>query len=284
MSTADINTAETPSGKGAADENFPVGSFLLPARLRPHVAKYYAFARAIDDVADNPDLSPDDKIARLDGFDQALLGENDDPAYEKAHRIRESMAETNVPVKHGRDLISAFKQDAVKLRYKDWAELVDYCDRSAAPVGRYLLDLHGEDPAHYRYSDALCNALQVINHLQDCKDDYLEMDRVYLSTGWLAEEGATVEDLDAPAASPGLRRVMDRTLDHTEALMQDARKLPGVLTSRRLAAESATIVRIADLLIGKLRREDPVAGRVELGKFSVIGCVVHGIGRGLFAR
>lgn len=287
MAATEINTAETPSGKGAGDENFPVGSFLLPARLRPHVAKYYAFARAIDDVADNPDLPAAEKIARLDGFDKALLGEPpevDDPAFEKAHRCRESMAATGVPVRHGRDLISAFRQDAVKLRYKDWNELIDYCDRSASPVGRYLLDLHGEDNAHFRYADALCNALQVINHLQDCRDDYLKMDRVYLSTDWMAEEGAAIEDLDAPAASPGLRRVMDRTLDRTEGLMAEARKLPGALKSRRLAAESAAIVRIADLLIGKLRREDPVAGRVELGKLAVLGCFAYGIWRGVFSR
>ena len=282
--TAAAGAAETPSGKGAGDENFPVGSVLLPARLRPHVEKYYAFARAIDDVADNPALSPDEKAARLDGFDQALLGQNDDPAYAKAHRIRESMAATGVPVKHGRDLISAFKQDAIKGRYKNWAELVDYCDRSASPVGRYLLDLHGEDPVHYRYSDALCNALQVINHLQDCKDDYLDMDRVYLSTDWMAEEGAAIEDLAAATASRGLRRVMDRTLTHTEALMTDARKLPGALSSRRLAAESAAIVRIADKLIGKLRREDPVAGRVELSKPAFAGAFLYGIWRGLIVR
>ena len=131
-------TAETPSGKGAKDENFPVGSMLLPRVLRPHVAVFYAFARAIDDVADNPELSPDEKIERLDGFDQALMGLNDDAAFEKAHFVRSSLIYTGVPIQHCRDLISAFKQDAVKLRYDDWDDLMDYCDRSAAPVGTLL--------------------------------------------------------------------------------------------------------------------------------------------------
>ena len=162
---------ETPSGKGAGDENFPVGSWLIPAVLRPHVAAYYAFARAIDDIADNPALAPEDKIAQLDGF-AAALTTGSDPAFVKARALRRTLDETGISARHGLDLISAFKQDAVKHRYATWAELIDYCDRSASPVGRFLCDLHGEDKALYPFSDALCNALQVINHLQDCAGDY----------------------------------------------------------------------------------------------------------------
>ncbi len=277
MTDMSLKTAETPSGKGARDENFPVGSILLPARLRPHVAVFYAYARAIDDVADNPDLSPEEKVRRLDGFDKALLGQADDPAYEKAHRIRESLAATNVTVQHCRDLISAFKQDAVKLRYADWAELIGYCDRSAAPVGRYLLDLHGEARDGYPANDALCNALQVLNHLQDCGDDYRALDRVYLPGDWMAAEGVTVEALAAPALSPGLRRVIDRCLDDTDALIAHARTLPGRLKSRRLAMESAAIVTIAERLSAHLRRRDPLAERVELSKPEYLWCCVKGV-------
>lgn len=274
-----LNTAETPSGKGAGDENFPVGSILLPKRLRPHVAVFYAYARAIDDVADNPDLSPEEKVRRLDGFDKALLGQNDDPAYDKAHRIRESLAATNVPVQHCRDLISAFKQDAVKLRYADWADLIGYCDRSAAPVGRYLLDLHGESRDGYPANDALCNALQVLNHLQDCAEDYRALDRVYLPGDWMAAEGVTVEALTAPALAPGLRRVIDRCLDDTDALIAHARTLPGRLRNRRLAMESAAIVNIAARLSAHLRRRDPLAERVALSKPEYLWCCVKGAAR-----
>ena len=141
---------ETPSGKGAGDENFPVGSFLLPARLRPHVARYYAFARAIDDIADNPDLAAGDKVARLDLMADAIQGETDgDPALDTARRLRASLRETGVSACRATDLTIAFKQDATKLRYSDWADLMGYCENSANPVGRYLLDLHGEDPARY---------------------------------------------------------------------------------------------------------------------------------------
>ena len=282
MTTA---TVETPSGKSTASENFPVGSFLLPARLRPHVATFYAFARAIDDIADNPALAAAEKIARLDGFAAALTGAAAGPGYEKAERLRESLAATGVTAQHGLDLVAAFKLDSVKLRYADWRELIEgYCMLSAAPVGRYLLDLHRESRDGYRASDALCNALQVLNHLQDCQDDYRQLDRVYLPQGWLSAAGIGVEALDAPAAGPGMRRVIDQCLDGTDTLIAEAQRLPGQLRSRRLAMESAVIVRIAETLSRLLRRRDPLAGRVKLSKLQFAGCGLAGIARTLLRR
>ena len=259
-------TVETPSGKGAGDENFPVGSFLLPKRLRPKVAIFYAYARAIDDIADNPDQDPDEKVARLDGFDRALLGETDDPAYARAHLIRETMAETGQVIRHCRDLLIAFKQDAVKSRYDDWDDLMNYCRHSAAPVGRFLIDLHGGPDSAWPAADALCNALQVINHLQDCADDYRNLDRVYLPGDWMAAEGARVVELRAAAMTPGLLRVKDRCLDGVDALLGEARPLMPALRSRRLALESAAIHALARTLSKRLRAGDPVAARIELSK------------------
>jgi squalene synthase HpnC len=276
---------ETPSGKWSGDENFPVGSFLLPAPLRPHVARYYAFARTIDDIADNPALTPEEKVQRLDAFDRALIGENeDDPAFAKAYAARASFAERGIPIAHCRDLVVAFKQDAVKLRYRDWDDLMGYCINSASPVGRFLLDLHGEDRAGYTQSDALCNALQVINHLQDAKDDYLSLNRVYVPEPWLQEAGCTVQDLAAAQASPGVRRTLDRLLDGVDGLLVTARDLPGVLRDRRLAMESAFIVRIAERLTTMLRTQDPIAGRVELSKLQFAACGVAGVWQALTRR
>ena len=276
---------ETPSGKTTATENFPVGSWLLPAPLRPYIATFYALARATDDIADNPDLSPEEKLVRLDGFDAALTGKSgDDSHYEKSARLKQSLAEIGVTTNHSRNLISAFKQDAVKLRYRDWDDLMDYCNRSAAPVGRFLLDLHGESSDGYKASDALCNALQVINHLQDCKDDYLTLDRVYIPGNWLAESGATVATLGDTHASRELRTVLDHCLDGVEELLVTARTLPGRLKSRRLAMESAVIYRIAVRLTRLLRRNDPVAGRVALSPFSFFLCGVEGVSSVFFNR
>jgi squalene synthase HpnC len=275
-------SVETPSGKGAGDENFPVGSFLIARPLRPHVAAYYAFARAIDDIADNPELAPEEKLERLDAMDHALCEDTPEPRFAKARALRRSLLATGVDFAHARDLVSAFRQDATKGRYADWADLMGYCDRSAAPVGRFLLELHGENRQHFVYSDALCNALQVINHLQDCAEDYRNLDRVYLPADWLAEEDETVEALSRPRASPGLRRVLDRCLAHTRELMRQADLLPAALSSRRLAMESAIIVRIAHRLVGELARRDPLAERVELTRAQFVGCGVCGAVGGLF--
>ncbi len=282
-------TIETPSGKGAGDENFPVGSWLLPAALRPHVATYYAFARAIDDIADNPHLAPEEKIQRLDRFAAALSGEG--PAEprvgtgtEKAVRLRASLAETGVSARHGLDLVLAFKQDAVKLRYDDWPDLIAYCNLSAAPVGRYLLDLHGEDKALHRGSDALCNALQVLNHLQDCKDDYRNLDRVYLPQDWMAELGAQVSEIGAERLGPRLRAVIDRCLEGVAGLLDQARPLPLALANRRLALETGIIVRIAQRLARELRRRDPLAERVVLTKRQFLTAAVAGMASTLVGR
>lgn len=253
---------ETPTGKGADDENFPVAALMIAPRLRPHVMAFYAFARAADDIADNPDLSPADKIARLDLMEAGLSG----TGTPKAVALARSLAAAGVPDRHARDLLAAFRQDAVKARYGDWDELLGYCRLSANPVGRFLMDLHGEDPALHAPSDALCTVLQILNHLQDCQDDYRVMDRVYLPLDMLAGEGLAPEVLDAPAAPSGLRRVLDACLDRCDALIAAARMRPVRPRSRRLAAQMGVITRLAARLSARLRTGDPLAGRVALSK------------------
>lgn len=250
-----------PSGKDAAGENFPVGSRLIAPALRPHVMRYYAFARAADDIADAPELSPDEKVRRLDLMEAGLAPAARWPAV--AVRLGESLRETGVPVAHASDLLVAFRRDAGKARYADWAELLDYCRYSAHPVGRFLLDLHSEAPETGAMGDALCAALQVLNHLQDCGEDRRALDRVYLPQDWMAEEGMALGDLDAAAASPALRRVIGRCLDASDALLDRAAPLSRAIRSRRLGAEVAAIQRLARRLSARLRREDPLALRVK---------------------
>lgn len=277
MTAESSSLAESPSGKDAAYENFPVGSWILPANLRPHIATFYHYARAIDDIADSPKLDAGEKIARLDGFKSAIEGhDTENPAFAKAHAMRRSLNETGTTTQHCIDLIAAFKQDAIKRRYEDWNDLMEYCLLSASPVGRYLLDLHGGSANGYGPSDALCNALQVINHLQDCQEDYRSLDRVYLPLSWIEAERASVADLDKAASSIGIRRVLDRALDETETLLHEAVRLPKGLASRRLSMESAAILNIAWSLVDRLRQEDPLAGRVQLNKTEYFWCCIRG--------
>jgi squalene synthase HpnC len=274
---------ETPSGKSANDENFPVGSFLLPKHLRPHVAKFYAFARAADDIADNTELAPEDKIERLNAFQAALTGAPGYGAgYEKALALRESLAETGVSEKHGCDLLAAFRQDATKLRYANWQELLAYCNLSANPVGRYLLDLHGEPESAYPYSDALCTVLQILNHMQDCGEDQRDLHRVYIPGDWMDQEEVSSADLSLNALEPGMRCVFDRMLREIEVLMDKADDLPRVLSSKSLAMESAVIVRLAHRLSAHLRKGDPLSTRVKLSKLDFIMCGTAGMVQGYF--
>ena len=169
----------------ANTENFPVGSFLIPPDCRPHVHAFYLFARKADDIADSPTIPAAEKVARLQAASDAL-GKDEAALPDWAVPYHRSLIETGCPAQNGRDLLSAFIQDATKLRYADWDDLMDYCQRSAASVGRVMMDIHGESRhADIEGSDALCNALQVLNHLQDCGEDYLALDRVYVPEPWL---------------------------------------------------------------------------------------------------
>ena len=281
--TGSMAEIATPSGKSAATENFPVGSALIRADLRPHVHAFYRFARMGDDIADNATLSPEDKVARLDLMEAVLL----DPVLEdipQAADLRRSLAATNVSPVNSTDLLKAFRMDATKQRYASWDELMTYCRYSAAPVGRQLLDLHGEPASARGPSDALCAALQVINHLQDCGVDYLEMDRVYVPQDHLAACGAVTEQLSGGASAAGMRETLDTLLDKTDALMVEARLLPGRLKDFRLRAESATIVRLADKMIGQLRHNDPLAKRVKPTKLFFVTAMIEGVLWALLAK
>ena len=184
--------SQSLSGKTARDENFPVASRLIDRRRRPIILAFYRFVRAADDVADNPGLAADEKLALLDHLADSLCGCAHDP---EAEPLRLALRAQGIAPKHALDLLDAFRLDAVKNRYGSLDELMDYCRLSAMPVGRFVLDAHGESRSLWPASDALCAALQVINHLQDCGEDYRKLDRVYLPQSILDAHGATVEML-----------------------------------------------------------------------------------------
>jgi squalene synthase HpnC len=271
-------SVETWSGKDRADENFPVGSLLIRRDLRRHVHAYYNFARNADDIADSPDLQPDNKIARLDAMEAVLLGRRDDGS-PSATALRESLAATGVAAIHARELLIAFRRDAVKSRYANWADLMGYCRYSAMPVGRYVLALHGESEATWPASDALCSALQVLNHMQDCAKDFAALDRSYLPGDWLAREGLTAAAVREPATSPALRLVFQSMLTETALLNSEARLLPGLVRARRLRAETAIIAGLAQRLHRRLTQEDPLAMPVKLRGTDIAGATLTALFR-----
>jgi len=269
---------EAWSGKDKADENFPVGSFLIRAGLRTHVHAFYSFARNADDIADSAELSAGEKLARLNIMEEVLTGTRTEGSASAA-RLRESLAQTRVPAIHARELLVAFRQDATKNRYADWADLMDYCRYSAAPVGRYVLDLHGESPETWPASDALCAALQVVNHLQDAAPDLRSLDRCYIPGDWMAQAGVSADDLARPEMLPGMRAVFDKALAATAALNEAAAFLPGLVKARRLRVETAIIASLARRLTAKLLAGDPLATRVKLRKFDFAAATLSSLGR-----
>jgi len=272
MSAAE-ESVETWSGKDRGDENFPVGSALIRPALRPHVHAFYAFARNADDIADSPALEPADKVARLDRMEAVLLGRADGGS-PSGVALRASLAQTGVTPRHAQDLLAAFRQDATKHRYANWAELLDYCRLSAMPVGRHVLDLHDEDPATHAPSDPLCAALQVLNHLQDGAKDLAALGRCYLPDDLLETAGAQVRDLAGPAETPGLRVVFTQLLDHVDRLHAEAADLPRRTRDRRLRLEVAVILGLSRRLAQRLRHGDPVATRVKLQKTDIAGSLL----------
>jgi hydroxysqualene synthase len=260
-----IANVETWSGKDRADENFPVGSWLIRPDLRPHVHAFYAFARNADDIADSPALTPEDKLARLDVMEAVLLGQQEEGS-PSALALRASLAKTRVNPIHATELLIAFRTDATKRRYATLSELYEYCRYSAAPVGRYVLDLHRERHTTHAPSDALCSALQIMNHLQDCTADLKNLDRCYLPEDLLAEFGSSVADLRKPGMTPALRKVFDSLLHRVDRMTTFAADLPPRTRDRRLRLETAVIVGLARRLARRLTWQDPLARPVKLSK------------------
>jgi squalene synthase HpnC len=270
------------SGKGSADENFPVASALIAARHRPVVLAFYRVARMSDDVADHPCLAPAEKLRRLDAVEASLTGV--DAAVPAAAALRGVLAERGLTDRHMLDLLTAFRRDAVKTRYADWGELMDYCRYSAAPVGRFVLDVHGEAETTWPASDALCSALQVINHLQDCGNDYRDLDRVYIPLDALAAEGLDVTALSEAKASQALRRVIVGLAGRTTGLLEAATPLPGAVRDLRLSLEVGVIHTLAASLVRGLMVRDPLSQRVHHTKAQAAGVALRGAARTLAAR
>jgi farnesyl-diphosphate farnesyltransferase len=262
---AQIDNVEAWSGKTRSDENFPVGSLLIGRRARTHMHAYYGFARNADDIADSSILSPEEKIARLDVMEEVLLGKRLEGS-PSAAKLRRSLNETGVTPVHATDLLIAFRQDAVMQRYETFDELYNYCRYSAVPVGRYVIDLHGESHECYRASDALCISLQLLNHLQDCGDDMRMLDRCYIPQTLMRHFRVGPRALLAPEESPGLRRAFITILDRVDRLNLAAEELPYLVRSRRLRAETMFICRLAIRLAERLAKADPLATRVTLTK------------------
>ncbi len=263
------SAATLASGKGHKDENFPVASFMLKREHRAPVMAFYHFARAADDVADNEQAPAAERLALLGAMRSTLAGTSDTNA--EALALRGVLADYKLSPQHGLDLLTAFEQDCTVNRCATWDALIDYCRVSAMPVGRYVLDVHHEDRSTWAASDALCAALQVINHLQDCGKDYRAIDRVYVPMDMLAAAGADVTELGAAQSSPALRSVIVAMAERTLDLLAQSSVFSAQIRDKRLAVEVAIIQRLAESLTRRLITHDPLSERVHHRKAEMAG-------------
>jgi len=217
-------------------ENFPVGSLLIPKSKRRHFYSIYAFARTADDFADEEyerGLSESDRLAALDDWGEQLerceQGRASSPVFVA---LASTIRELDLPLQLFRDLISAFKQDVTKRRYRSYEEVLDYCARSANPVGRLILLLFGyRDQRLHTLSDNICTGLQLANHWQDVAVD-LEKDRIYLPEEDLARFGLSETDLFDHRCNEPYRRLVKYQVDRTRELFERGAGLPEQVRGR----------------------------------------------------
>lgn len=274
--------AALQSGKGHRDENFPVASFLIARNARAPILTFYRFARFADDIADHPTASPPEKLRLLDEMRQSLLGKSS--ASPEAVALREIVSERGLSDQHGLDLLEAFSRDVTKLRYRDWDDLMDYCRYSAMPVGRFVLDVHGESRGIWPANDALCAALQIINHLQDCAKDYRNLNRVYIPEDALAGKSLDVTALAGSSASPALQRVIGDLALRNGVLLDQSKPFAGLIRNGRLALEVDLIQTLAQDLNALLKSRDPLSQNVHHSKARVAGLFLGRLPLFLFSR
>jgi squalene synthase HpnC len=278
MSTA----SELRSGKTHRDENFPVASWIIHPRHRRLILAFYNFVRTADDIADHVLLDSQAKLRLLDELEADLLGQRGGQG--EAVTLRNALADHGLPPRHARDLLTAFRMDVTKLRYEDWDDLIHYCSYSAMPVGRFVLDVHGESTTTWPASDAVCAALQINNHLQDCGKDFRELNRVYIPGDALARHRASVEDLGAPRASAALLSCLHELAEKNEVLLHEGASLALEVADGRVACEIAVIQTYARQIVQLLKTRDPLSERVHLSKAAMAGFALSGIASAIWRR
>ena len=258
--------------KTQKEENFPVACKLFSPQNRVLITHYYNFARACDDIADNPSLTTKEKNKQLDDAENTLFNNGH---FLQAQVLREDFIKEKLDFSLATDLLVAFKRDAINKPYKTWAQLLDYCRYSAEPVGRFMLALHNENPSTYLPASALCTVLQLTNHIQDLRSDIFELNRNYLPEELLKKHKVSQKSLLSGKSSKSLQNLTNDILNRCRYLLKDARILPSIIKNRRLNFYICVTISLTDILINKLYNKDVMSDKVVLSKVDWLkaGCI-----------
>lgn len=253
-------------------ENVPVASILLPKIQRKLLLIFYDYVRGLDNLADDASQTPP---MRLQALSQVA---HQPPAWAQPYFA--ACQRGDLRSEYGQQMMQAFEQDQLQNRYENWETLLGYCSLSAAPYGRCLLAIFAEDAADFTACDALCQWLQILNHLQDIGEDYRSLNRIYLPDDLMQKHGVSEAMLGQNSSAPPLRGLLDEILQRCEPLRQAAQHLPSSLRSRRLRIQARWVLRLAGALHQQLAQQDPLVMRVKPNKWqqfsALIGALTHG--------
>ena len=267
------------SGKSYSDENFPVASFLMTKKIRSIVRVFYFFARMADDIADHQKLSSNQKKKILFFFDNAIS-----KSKKTNNKILDKMIakfkELPSGKKYSRNLLKAFMMDASNKKYKNWNDLLYYCKFSANPVGRFVIDAVNERKnieKIYEASDSLCTALQIINHIQDCKKDFKELNRVYIPESFFKKYSVDKKILRKNKSIENFERLKIEIVDNVLVSLRKTKLGLREIQSWRLRKETLIILNIAKRLCNLLKINDPLEKQIKLSRIDFIFCFFKGI-------
>ena len=267
------------SGKSYSDENFPVASFLMTKKIRSIVRVFYFFARMADDIADHQKLSSNQKKKILLFFDNAIS-----KSKKTNNKILDKMIakfkELPSGKKYSRNLLKAFMMDASNKKYKNWNDLLYYCKFSANPVGRFVIDAVNERKnieKIYEASDNLCTALQIINHIQDCKKDFKELNRVYIPESFFKKYSVDKKILRKSKSIENFERLKIEIVDNVLLSLRKTKLGLREIQSWRLRKETLIILNIAKRLCNLLKINDPLEKQIKLSRIDFIFCFFKGI-------
>ncbi len=272
------------SGKSYNDENFPVSSILIKKKIRGYIRRFYFFARTADDIADHQSKNNKTKAKILKIFD-TIINKNLRSDLRVLNELIDIFEELKIGRVHARNLLKAFILDTKKQRYKNWKELLNYCKFSANPVGRYVIDIsykienQSEDNINKIYfaSDNLCSALQILNHMQDCQKDYLEMNRVYIPEELFKKYSSSISDLKLKKSPNNFKNLKNEIIYKVEEMLKHSKYGLKLIKISRLRKETLIIFYIAKKLCYLLRKNDPLKKKVKLSRIDLIFCFLKGI-------
>ncbi len=272
--------------KNKHQENFPVGMMMFNRNIRKIVSDYYRFARYADDIADNPHLKPQNKVDKLYELEEIFTGQKSYKGQKLkfVQTLKDEFAKHNLSPDLATDLLIAFRKDSLGFDYQTWGQLVDYCKYSAAPVGKFMLAVHQENPSTYLPATSLCVALQIVNHVQDLKYDVSLLKRLYLPAEIMKKYHLRTEDLVQDKSSISVQKAVKHIMEKTLGLVKEGCILPELIKSLSLRIEVCIILSLTNIMIKKILKGDILAREIKLSGFDWLRGIVSGIYKGLTTK